>query len=76
VVVIQSPQAEELATLLMQNSHNSCSTKKAAAILDLVGTDGDTAKDAATMLVFLGCPLEETVASDASLSLRTVLTLR
>jgi len=41
---LQGVQAEDLAALLRQNSHNSCSTKKAEAILDLVGKDGDTTR--------------------------------
>jgi len=36
--------AENLAALLRQNSHNSCSTKKAEAILDLVEKDVDTTR--------------------------------
>lgn len=37
-------KADDLASLLRQNSHNSCSTKKAEAILDRVGKDGDTTR--------------------------------
>ena len=41
---LRGVQAEDLVTLLRQNSHNSCSTKKAEAILNLVGNDGDTTR--------------------------------
>lgn len=36
---------EDLAELLRKPSHNSCSTRKAKEILELVETDGDTVRD-------------------------------
>lgn len=36
---------EELAELLRKPSHNSCSTRKATAILEIVESDGDTTRE-------------------------------
>ncbi|ULO09517.1 IS110 family transposase [Paenibacillus sp. 19GGS1-52] len=43
--LLEGMEVEELAIILRKASHNTCSTKKAEEILNIVNEDGDTTRD-------------------------------